>query len=184
MDEMDLLMQRLAVIRRIVDVAPVPPGKTSIQKIVYFLQNEIESALDYRFKMHYYGPYSEKLDGNLSLANAMGLVEVIPDSEGYGYHVIPGQQDLGQQEPPMPWTVHIQRSSTAIFRWLTRDLLIDEMIQDLGGLELWRLELLATAHFVKSLHPHSNRRQVIEMVRGLKPKFSEHIIVGALERLR
>lgn len=166
MDEMDLLMQRLSVIRRIVDVAPVPPGKTSIQKIVYFLQNEIESALDYRFKMHYYGPYSEKLDGNLSLANAMGLVEVIPDSEGYGYHVIPGQQDLGQQEPPMPWTE------------------IDEMIQDLGGLELWRLELVATAHFVKSLHPHSNRRQVIEMVRGLKPKFSEHIIVGALERLR
>ena len=164
MDEMNLLMQRLAVIRRIADLAPEPPGKTSIQKIVYFLQDEIV-ALDYRFKMHYYGPYSEKLDGNLSLANAMGIVEVITDSDGYGYHVIPGQQDLGELEPPITWTK------------------IDEMIQDLGGMELWRLELLATVHFVKSLHPHSNEREVIEMVRGLKPKFSEQIIEGALERL-
>ena len=41
--------------------------------------------------MHYYGPYSETLDGNLSLSDAMGIVEIKADSAGYGYHIKPGK---------------------------------------------------------------------------------------------
>ena len=79
MDEMKLLMRRLAVIRRIADLAP-DPGKTSIQKIAYFIQSGLNIPLGYRFKMHYFGPYSEELDGKLSLADAMGIVEIDLDS--------------------------------------------------------------------------------------------------------
>ena len=45
MDEMKLLMRRLAVIRRIADLAP-DPGKTSIQKIAYFLQSGLNISLE------------------------------------------------------------------------------------------------------------------------------------------
>jgi uncharacterized protein YwgA len=47
MDEMKLLMRRLAVIRRIADLAP-NSGKTKVQKIVYFLQGALRIPIDYR----------------------------------------------------------------------------------------------------------------------------------------
>ena len=78
MEDKNLLMRRFAVIRRIAELAP-DPGKTNIQKIIYFLQNDAESPSTTGSRMHHYGPYSVNLDNNLSLANAMGIVEVTPD---------------------------------------------------------------------------------------------------------
>ena len=164
MEDKELHMRRFAVIRRIAELTS-NPGKTSIQKFIYFLQSDADVSLDYRFKMHHYGPYSVNLDNNLSLANAMGIVEVTPDSNGYGYHVRPGQYDGDPPDSPMPCEK------------------IDETIRILSGLELWRLELLATAHFVKSLRPQLDKSQVVETVRQLKPKFSEQIIADAYSRL-
>ena len=157
MDEMKLLMRRLAVIRRITDLAP-DPGKTSVQKIVYFLQSGLEVPLEYRFKMHYYGPYSEKLDGNLSLANAMGIVVIGLDSARYGYHIKPGEYPVEDVESSLPWRK------------------IDETIRTLGELELWKLELLATIHFIQSIRSQWDRRKVISTIHRLKPKFSEERI--------
>ena len=164
MEDKNLLMRRFAVIRRIAELAP-DPGKINIQKIIYFLQNDAGVSLDYRFKMHHYGPYSVNLDNNLSLANAMGIVEVTPDSNGHGYHVSPGQYDVEVPAPPIPWKE------------------IDEKIHNLGGLELWRLELLATAHFVKSLRPQLDESQMVRTVLRLKPKFSEQTISEACSSL-
>ena len=159
MAEMELLMRQFAIIRRIADLAP-DPRKTTVQKIVYFLQSGVEIPLGYRFKMHYYGPYSEKLDDNLSLANAMGIVKVRPDSAGYGYHVRPGQYDV-EIESSMSWGE------------------IDQTIHILGGLELSRLELLATVHFVSRLRPQLPESKIVNTVRRLKPKFSKKTIEGA-----
>ena len=164
MDDTKLLMRRLAVIRRVAKVAR-HPGKTTIQKIIYFLQNEKGLPLGYRFKMHYYGPYSEKLDGNLSLANAMGLVKIVPDAGGYGYHVNLGPQEVENYESSTEWDD------------------IDGAITTLGKLELWRLELMATAHFVKKIHPHSNRNAIFALVRRLKPKFREEAVEDAITRV-
>lgn len=160
MDDRKLLMRRLAVIRRIADLAP-DPGKTSIQKIVYFLQSGLEVPLGYRFKMHYFGPYSEELDGKLSLSNAMGIVEIKADSAGYGYHIKPGDFDVEDVEPTMIWEE------------------IDETINELAELERPQLELLATIHFVQSIRSQWDRSEVIMTVRRLKPKFSEERIERA-----
>ena len=164
MDEMKLLMRRLSVIRRVAQIAP-NQGKTSIQKTVYFLQNELGIHLDYRFKMHYYGPYSERLDSNLSLANAMGLVEITPDSGGYGYHV-----NLGP---------HMIEDSEASIEWEE----VDGAVINLANLELWQLELIATAHFIKKIHPQANRYEVGMIVRRLKPKFHENAVEDAISRV-
>ena len=84
----ELLSRRIAVIRRIVgrhrDI-----GKTKIQKIVYFLQESVDVPLKYPFRMHYYGPYSDELDGNLSLTESIGYIDINPDPNGFGYHVTP-----------------------------------------------------------------------------------------------
>ena len=160
MDDKKLLMRRLAVIRRIADLAP-DPGKTSIQKIVYFLQSGLEIPLGYRFKMHYFGPYSEELDGKLSLSDAMGVVEIGLDSAGYGYHIKPGKYNVEEVEPSMTWEE------------------IDETINNLAELDLPQLELLATIHFVQSIRSRWDRRKVIMTVHRLKPKFSEERIEKA-----
>ena len=152
MDEMNLLMARLAVIRRISELAP-DAGKMSVQKIVYFIQNWLEVPLDYRFKMHHYGPYSVKVDGNLSLASAMGLVNLDRDPDGFGYHVTPGIYELENVDAELPWEN------------------VDGLIEVLGDLELSRLELLASTHFVKCVHPKWNKAEIIDMVRRVKPKF-------------
>ena len=160
MDDRKLLIRRLAVIRRIAKLAP-DPGKTSIQKIVYFLQSGLEVPLGYRFKMHYFGPYSEELDGKLSLSDAMGIVEIKADSAGYGYHINPGKFDVEDVEPTMTWEK------------------IDDTIKDLAELELPQLELLATIHFVQSIRSRWNKRKVISTVGRLKPKFSDERIERA-----
>ena len=162
MDEMKLLMRRLAVIRRIADLAP-DPGKTSIQKIAYFIQSGLNIPLGYRFKMHYFGPYSEELDGKLSLADAMGIVEIDLDPAGYGYHIKPGEFPVEDVESSIPWE------------------LIDEKIHTLGELDLWRLELLATIHFVQSIRSQWDRSKVIDTVHRLKPKFTEERIEMAYQ---
>ena len=160
MDDRKLLMRRLAVIRRIADLAP-DPGKTSIQKIVYFLQSGLEIPLGYRFKMHYFGPYSEELDGKLSLSDAMGIVEIKADSAGYGYHIKPGNFDVEDVEPTMNWEE------------------INEAITDLAELDLPQLELLATIHFIQSIRSKWDRGKVISTVNRLKPKFSKERIEQA-----
>ena len=154
MEEMELLMRRLAVIRRIAESIP-GCGKTSIQKIVYFLQTARGLPLGYRFKMHHYGPYSEKLDGNLSLADAMGLVEVNANSGGYGFHVEAGQYQIDPTEHGIPWEK------------------VDKMIHALGAFQLWQLELMATVHFVRSIQREATESEIVETVSRLKPYF-EH----------
>ncbi len=154
------LRNRLAVIRRIADTAS-DPGKTMIQKIVYFLQEGRGIPLGYRFKMHYYGPYSEQLDGNLSLANAMGIVEIRPGTEGFGFHVTPGEYNV--EGSNWDWNK------------------IDPTIQELSQLEIWRLELITTTHFVKSIRPQADEREVMDMVRKLKPKFPEETVKKAYD---
>ena len=88
----DRLWERLAVIQQIVDQSNSDVGKTRVQKTVYFLQEEVGVLLGYSFKMHYFGPYSDTLDGNLSFAATLGLVNIAPELSGFGYHITPGRQ--------------------------------------------------------------------------------------------
>ena len=163
----ELNMGRLAVIREIADRLG-DTGKTQLQKIVYFIQEAVEVPLGYSFRMHHYGPYSDDLDGDLSLTAAMGYVDINPDFQGYGYHITPTVTDT----PIWPTSLAEHISD------------IRSTIDSLGSLETRRLELYATAHFVVQLDYTLSRDQVIETVRGLKPKFSKHAIKEAFDELQ
>ena len=162
-----LLARRIAVIRHIVGRSG-DLGKTKIQKIVYFLQESVSVPLKYPFRMHYYGPYSDELDGNLSLTKSLGYIDIHPDPDGFGYHVTP-VKERGNTS----WQGYTMSEDPEV-RELTG--IIDDAIDILGQLETPQIELYATIHLISRLKGHSSERQTLQTVKKLKPKFSvEHI---------
>ena len=163
----DERMGRLAVIREVVDRLG-DAGKTQVQKIVYFLQEGVEVPLGYSFRMYYYGPYSDGLDSDLSLASAMGYVQVEPDFQGFGYHVTPTEVDAPDWSTSLAERIGDIRST----------------IDHLGELEVWMLELCATIHFVDQLKAGQSVEEIVATVSRLKPKFSRQVIEQGLITLQ
>ena len=171
MRDQELLFLRLAIIGRIV-AACNDVGKTRIQKIAYFLQESIGVPLKYPFRMHYFGPYSDELDGVLSLAKAIGAVDISPDPEGFGYHVTPGTEfeDNWSQAYDVLKDPKVET--------------IEKAIRDLASLETSELELYATIHYISKADEGLARDEVIRTVGNLKPKFNEDTIDGAFQNLQ
>lgn len=162
-----LLTRRVAVIRHIVSRSG-DIGKTKIQKLVYFLQESVGVPLKYPFRMHYYGPYSDELDGNLSLTKSIGYINIDPDPNGFGYHVTPVEEMGGAS-----WQGYEMSDDPEV-----RELIevIDNVIDILGALETPQIELYATIHLISGLKGNSSKEKTVQTVKRLKPKFSlEHI---------
>ena len=163
----DLLARRVAVIRHIVSHSG-DIGKTKIQKIVYFLQESVGVPLKYPFRMHYYGPYSDELDGNLSLTKSIGYIYIDPDPNGFGYHVTPVEE-----MESAPWQGYDMSEDPEV-RELTE--VIDDTIDILGQLDTPQIELYATIHLISGLKGNSSKEKTLQTVKRLKPRFSmEHI---------
>lgn len=84
-------------------------GRTRLQKTMKLLQR-LGLPTDYRFQIHFYGPYSEELQSDISLLENMGLASEQPrqaqdGSLYYLLHSDPGRfrQDLA------PWQDFITR---------------------------------------------------------------------------
>lgn len=81
---------RFRVLEAIVHDAPVPPGRTVIMKLTYFLQALFGVPLGYRFSLYTYGPYDQEVLNDLATIERRGIVrsriEVYPNgSQGYLY---------------------------------------------------------------------------------------------------
>lgn len=167
MSNEDILARRVAVIRHIVSRSG-DLGKTQVQKIVYFLQESVGVPLKYRYRMHYYGPYSDELDGNLSLTESIGYIDINPDPNGFGYHVTP-VKERGNTS----WQGYTMSEDPEV-RELTG--VIDDAIDILGQLDTPQIELYATIHLISRLKGHSSKLKTLKTVKRLKPRFSvEHI---------
>lgn len=141
-------------------------GKIKIQKLVYFLQEAYGLPLGCSFYLHYYGPYSEEVETAISNLKFMGYVSVEPDPHGYGFHVrsmSPGEdawnQIVGSVEEKMGYA-----------------------IEKLGTMEAWKLELMATIHYV-STSLDLPKRQVVSVVTRLKPKFEADFVDKTFDEL-
>ena len=171
----DLRVRRTAMIRRIVD-RQEGIGKTKIQKITYFLQESLGVPLAYPFRMHYYGPYSNELDGALSLTESLGYIDITPDPNGFGYHVTSVEEHSG-----VSWHDYDMSKDSEI-RNRIED--IDSTIDSLGALDIPKIELYATIHFIGGPKGDSSKKQTLDTVKRLKPKFSEYEISDAYQALR
>ena len=171
MRDQQLLSLRLAVIGRIVATRD-DIGKTKVQKIAYFLQESIGVPLKYPFRMHYFGPYSDELDGVLSLAKSIGSVDIKPDPEGFGYHVTQGTND----ESTWSQAYDISKDPNVAA--------IDDAVTILGKIETWKIELYATIHFISEMDDGLSKDEVLEKVGDLKPKFDKRTICQAYQTLQ
>ena len=166
MSDTELLIRRLAAIQCIVEQSK-DVGKTKVQKIIYFLQEGLRVPLQYRFRMHHYGPFSDEIDSGISALQSAGYIEVSHDPHGYGYHITPAS------EKQLPWD-----SELAKYRGE-----MTKAIDGLSVLDASNLELLATVHFVQHLLKEPSKEKVLDNVSRLKPKFSRDIIQAAYDQL-
>ncbi len=171
----ELLARRIAFIRKIVSGSG-DIGKTKIQKIMYFLQESVGVPLLYPFRMHYYGPYSDELDGVLSFTKSLGYIDINPDPNGFGYHVTPVEQNDG-----MSWPEY-NISNDPEVKNLSG--VIDTAIAALESLDTPKIELYATIHFIGGPKGNSSKKQTFETVKRLKPKFTTHEIGDAYRTLK
>lgn len=58
-------------------------GRTMMQKIIFILRHRFGKFRDYKYSLHYYGPYSEDLTDELRHLKYQGLIEenVVPVNE-------------------------------------------------------------------------------------------------------
>lgn len=166
MRDTDLRKRRVAAIKLIVEQLE-DTGKTKLQKLLYFTQEAIGAPLEYRFRMHHYGPFAEDIENDISFMKAIGHLDVQPDASGFGYHIRPASSD------PLPWDEELEKFKCKM----------TEAINKLGMLDISDLELSATIHFVQHLLKEPTRESVIENVLRLKPRFSVYRIGAAYNEL-
>ncbi len=166
MSNYELLWRRQAAIKLIVDRLE-DTGKTKLQKILYFTQEAIGAPLQYRFRMHHYGPFSQDVEDDISFMKAIGYLDVQLDSTGFGYHIRSASDHLPAWDDEM----------------LGYKDKMTNVIGKLGVLHVNDLELWATIHFVQQLLNEPTRESVIENVRRLKPRFTAEQIGAAYDQL-
>ena len=175
MSKGNLLARRVAFIERVVPYSG-DIGKTKIQKILYFLQESMGVPLKYRFRIHYFGPYSDEIDNALSFTKSLGRIDIQPDSGGFGYHVTRVATDTDEpwQEYDISGDPEIEISSDEI----------DNTIDILAQIDTPQIELYATIHFVYHHKSELSKSQTVTTVKRIKPKFTTSRIEAAYERLR
>ena len=172
MDRFQMDVRRLAFIQEIVE-RHAGIGKTKLQKISYFLQEAVEVPLKYRFRMHYFGPYSDDLDNALSLSRALGYVKIAPDPDGFGYHVTPGEitEDRWFQDYDMAEDTGVDVKT------------VEQVIDILGNLKVHELELYASIHFIGISKDGMSKEETLATVHKVKPGFSKRHVEKAYQEL-
>ena len=153
-------------------------GKKSIQKLVYFLQEEFGVGLNYRYRMYHYGPYCSELSNDLDIMDMMEIINISPvmfSPAMYGYSIKLGKYGEEQasdmeQSPP---------SDKDRF---------DKLLNIFGGYSAKKLELYATMHMVERIlrgreGQDSGKDSVMREVKILKPKYSDDEIENAYNDL-
>ena len=138
-------------------------GKTHIQKAMYFAQQAAGLQLDFRYVIHYYGPYSFELDSFIQSLESQGVLNVVAEPDGYGYRVSVGETTIEERlDDEMKKRVQV-------------------IAGYFGGLNAGELELLSTSYYVLLRFPGAKKDTQIREVRRLKPRFSRKEIAQALD---
>lgn len=169
---------RLAVISTFAECIKAKSfGRTALMKLCYFLQTLRGVPLGYRFTLYAYGPFDSEVLGDLSSAEALGLVtsNVVTFNGGYGYEIRSGKQARRAGMLARDFLKRYQRD-------------IDWVINEFGGYSASDLELLSTIVFIDREISRSEStatlQQYVRRVKDVKPHFSEsHIEMMILQLL-
>lgn len=132
-------------------------GKTTVQKIMYFLKRL--GIVDYEYTMHYYGPYSSEVENSLRQLESSNEFKITwnPD-RGYFIRLTGEHSDLN--------VLDVEKKQG-----------IDSVVEKFHSKSAKDLSLIATVLY---FYPKLPENDIIESVRKLKPQFSKDEITDAL----
>ncbi|MEW4528229.1 hypothetical protein [Maioricimonas sp. JC845] len=168
---------RTAVLARLVERAPQPPGRTVLMKWAYLLQVLRGVPLGYRFSLYNYGPYDASVLSDLASAVSQGAIREntvhYRAGSGYEYRPVPGTT-AGLYEDAEPQLTPLDDD-------------IEWVLSEFGDSSASELELVATIVFarremLRKGQPCS-RETLCRRVRAIKPQFDETYIIGQIDRL-
>ncbi len=153
-------------------------GKTSLQKMVYLLQEIFNIDCGYDFEFYTYGPFASQILQDLDLVEHMGGVSVQPlRSSNWGYEIHPGGQSELIREKASDF-LNAPKVSGAI----------SSLVGEFGNYCARDLELRSTVVYVeRDFKRHdgpTSTREAIRIVKQLKPKFAADEILDVVEDLK
>jgi uncharacterized protein YwgA len=150
-------------------------GKTSLQKMVYLLQELNEVPTGYQFSLYTHGPFTAQLLGDLDLVEALGAVQVQYVTSGYGgYQISPGGEGKAIRDKAADF---LDENKAAIER----------VVDEFGAFSAKELELRSTLVYLDRDLERSkkdlSKGDFIGLVQKVKPRFSVDAIEKAMEEL-
>jgi uncharacterized protein YwgA len=154
-------------------------GKTILQKMVFLLQEVYGVKCGYQFDLYTYGPFTSQVLQDLDLVESLGGVKVYPVISGYGgYLIVPGDKNDSLREKAKDFLQDAKVSDA-----------IDNLLKEFGSFNAKELELISTIVYVerdmktKTIGQPLTRDKMVQIVSGLKPKFSQKGIVDVIDKL-
>ena len=154
---------RISTIVSLVANSRAKLGKTQLQKLVYFAQSE-GLPLKYTFQIYHYGPYSFELANDLGSLDALEIVNVHNDPNGYEIRV-----SMGKFANKFVLPDKYQKK-------------LGKVIDDFGADTAAKLEVKATIHFVSSVV--RGESEIVRKVHALKPRLSKQAIRQSYSELK
>ncbi len=136
-------------------------GRTKIQKLMYLF--DAKGGTDLGYSLYHYGPYSPKVTSFTNLAQAMGWLRILWDSDK-GYFISPKRE-----------------AELASFLAENEMKVIDTLVEEFGSYTATQLSVIATALFVKRVFNERDFDTIVDIVAALKQKYSKQWIRKVLE---
>lgn len=145
-------------------------GKTSIQKLIYILQEIYEVNIGYKYILYNYGPYSQDLASDLDYVAALDGVTISWVNSG-GYDIKPGAENKVFIEKINPF-INLNKEK------------IDQALAEFGRYNAKELELRATIIYMVREYNEQNIDEIADKVHDLKPYFTCERIKSAVVELQ
>lgn len=150
-------------------IEPEKNGKKMIQKLLYLIERKGVN-LDLGYSIHYFGPYSSKLDNALHTLENMGVIEI--DTSGMTHVIKPGENPIGDEGNELAQDVQEK---------------INYVIDHFLGKSALELEAITTLDYAATqiLDETASDEDIIEQVIKIKgTKFSKEYLKKELKLLK
>jgi hypothetical protein len=188
MNEGTLKGVRLRIIAELAKRSEGGMGRTTLMKLIYFLQTLKGLPLGYGFRLYTYGPFDPKVLDDLKMAEMSGIVRssVSSYSGGHGYEIRPA--DLGSEvsfgglgEPPRAGYV-IDQSTEAY------DTALDWVVEEFGSRNAVDLEMASTIVYkdraAAAIDAQLSTSEIAARVEEIKPRIERSWVETEAQRLR
>ncbi|MCX8034508.1 MAG: hypothetical protein N3A00_04245 [Thermodesulfovibrio sp.] len=165
------VLERFYIILKIIESVRYSVGKTFIQKAIYILKEGFGLTLDYEFKLHFFGPYSERISTDIDILENGGLIEVKYDEET-GYKISITSKGIKFIEDYSSSIENLKEIQDKITKTLS-------LSKNKTAREM---ELLGTTLYFLKLTKDENR--LLNLVKMTKPHFQPKEIKKAIEKLK